>query len=145
MTSKMASEKAAATRELQHTPIATTWYQESPGMSTTYSTRLADRAKKNRRRAVGAAENNAKAAEGRRQSNSFHARFLLSVLFSVLTACQNIKNRFQTTQPACSSLFVTVQSTAEYPKWSDAAQSTNMCQRRSLGQETMLPIRTDQK
>lgn len=63
MTSKMASEKATATRELQHTTIATTWYHGSPEISATYSTSLADRAKQNIRRAAGAAENNARAAD----------------------------------------------------------------------------------
>lgn len=65
MTSKMASEKPAATRELQHTPIAITYYHESPALSTTYSTRLANRFQENISRAVEAAENNAKAAKAK--------------------------------------------------------------------------------
>lgn len=66
MTSKMASEKPAATRELQHTTVATTWYHESLGNSTTRSMSLAIRAKENISRAVEAAENDAKAAEAKR-------------------------------------------------------------------------------
>lgn len=61
----MASEKATATRKLQHTTIAKTGYQESPGISTIYSTSLADKAKEDRIRAVEAAENDAKATEAK--------------------------------------------------------------------------------
>lgn len=65
MTSEMASEKATATRELQHTTVATTWYHESLGNSTTRSMSLAIRAKENISRAVEAAENDAKAADAK--------------------------------------------------------------------------------
>jgi len=116
MTSEMASEKATATRELQHTTVATTWYHGSPAISATYSTSLANRFQENISRAVEAAENNVKAAETKQFIPCSLSSFCSFLLFSVLIACQNIKNRFQTTQPACSSLFAPVQSTAEYLK-----------------------------
>lgn len=101
MTSEMASEKATATRELQHTTVATTWYHESLGNSTTRSMSLAIRAKENISRAVEAAENNAKAAEAKRLIPCS----LSSVCYFLRLDCLlRYQHRFQTSQAACSSV-----------------------------------------